>query len=169
MKKLKAQGMKILKVIHLILVMIWTAGSIAMAALFLIEPQTGDELYMQLSTIEFIDWAMVIPGALITVFVVGVVYGLFTNWGFFKHRWLSVKWILSVAVILIGSFYFSPHLEQALELADQLRDEALTHPDVISHMQKAFCSAVLVCAMQLSMVLISVFKPWKKVKAKMGE
>ena len=166
MKKLNANGMKVLKSCHLLLVMMWVVGVIAMAILFLLRPESGDELYMTLRIILFIDWALVIPGALLTV-VVGIIYGLFTNWGFFKHRWIIVKWIVSVTIIFVGTFYFSPHLEHALEIADSTREVALNNPVVISNMTQAFISASIQGIATMTLVVISVFKPWKKKKDKM--
>lgn len=164
MKKLNAKGMKVLKTCHLLLVMIWVVGVIAMAILFLQRPKSGDELYMTLKIILFIDWILVIPGALLTV-VVGIIYGIFTNWGFFKHRWIIVKWIVSIVVILVGTFYYSPLLEQSLEIADRTREAALHNPIVISNMRQTFICASIQGISITILVVISVFKPWKKKKA----
>jgi hypothetical protein len=163
MKKLDAKGMKVLKSCHLLLAMIWAVGVIAMAILFLLKPESGDELYMTLEIILFIDWALVVPGALLTV-LVGIIYGVFTNWGFFKHRWITVKWIVSVVIILVGTFYFSPHLEHALEIADRTRNAALHNPVVASDMTKAFITATCEGIAIVILVVISVFKPWKNKK-----
>ena len=165
MKKLGTKGVKVLKTVHLLLIMIWVTGVLAMGILFLLKPQSGDELYMMLNIILFIDWVFVIPGALLSV-IVGIIYGLFTNWGFFRHRWIFIKWIVSVVVILLGTFYFSPNLEQALEIADQTRDLALTDPVVISGIKKATFSAFFQDSALVFLVIISVFKPGKKKKAK---
>lgn len=141
----------------------WVTGVLAMGVLFLLKPQSGDELYMMLDIILFIDWVFVIPGALLSV-IVGIIYGLFTNWGFFKHRWILIKWIISVVVIMVGTFYFSPNLEQALEIADQTRDSALTDPVVTFNIKRATISAFLQGSALIFLVIISVFKPWKKKK-----
>lgn len=143
--------------------MIWVVGVIAMAILFLQRPKSGDELYMTLKIILFIDWVLVIPGALLTV--VGIIYGIFTNWGFFKHRWIIVKWIVSIVVILVGTFYYSPLLEQSLEIADRTREVALHNPIVISNMTQTFICASIQGISIIILVVISVFKPWKKKKA----
>ncbi|MCK9179500.1 MAG: hypothetical protein M0P15_01425 [Bacteroides sp.] len=153
--------MKVLKSCHLLLVMVWVVGVIAMAILYLLKPESSDELYMTLKIILFIDWVLVIPGALLTI-IVGIIYGIFTNWGFFKHRWILVKWVVSVVVILVGTFYYSPLLEEALEIADRTRDIALHDPLVISNMTQAFISASLQGLALMILVVISVFKPWKK-------
>lgn len=161
MKRLNAKGMKVLKSCHLLLVMVWVVGVIAMAILYLLKPESSDELYMTLKIILFIDWVLVIPGALLTI-IVGIIYGIFTNWRFFKHRWILVKWVVSVVVILVGTFYYSPLLEEALEIADRTRDIALHDPLVISNMTQAFISASLQGLALMILVVISVFKPWKK-------
>lgn len=163
MKKLNSKGIKVLKTIHLLLVMMWVTGVLAMATLYLLKPKSGDELYMVLNIILFIDWVFVIPGAILTV-VVGVIYGFFTNWGFFKYRWITVKWIVAILIILAGTFYYSPLLEQSLEIADQTRDAALDHPIIATNTIQTLISSSIQGLALIILVVISVFKPWKKKK-----
>ena len=70
-----------------------------MAVVNLIKAQSGDELYMALFVYRIIDNAIVIPGATLTI-----IYGVWTNWRFFKQRWIIVKWIVSMLVIIVGTF-----------------------------------------------------------------
>lgn len=163
MKKLNSKGIKILKTIHLLLVMMWVTGVLAMATLYLLKPKSGDELYMVLNIILFIDWVFVIPGAILTV-VVGVIYGFFTNWGFFKYRWITVKWIVAILIILAGTFYYSPLLEQSLEIADQTRDAALENPTIATNTIQTLISSSIQGLALIILIVISVFKPWKKKK-----
>ena len=91
MKKLGSKGIKILKILHLIFAMIWTSGAIAMVLItFLSKAQSVDELHMKYSILLVVDNWLIITGAM-TSLVIGMVYGIFTNWGFFKHRWIIVK------------------------------------------------------------------------------
>lgn len=129
---------------------------------FLLKPESGEALYTTLKIILFIDNAFVIPGALLTV-VIGIIYGLFTNWGFFKHRWIVVKWIISITVILVGTFYFHPNLEKAIEAASQIRsvnlnDILITMPNTQINLFSSFLQGVAL----IFLVIISVFKPWRK-------
>lgn len=165
MKKLKAKGMKNLKILHLLFVMIWVVGVIAMTILYLLAPQSGDELYMMLRIVRFIDDALVIPGAVLTV-VTAIVYGMWTNWGFFRHRWVTVKWIASLAIIIVGTFYFSPILDRSLEIADLGRDGALTDPEIARNGRIALYGGLTQGSALVVLVAISVLKPWKKGKAK---
>lgn len=164
MKKLGAKGMKVLKTCHLVFVMMWVVGVMAMAVINLIEAQSGDELYMSLFVNRFIDDALVIPGAILTV-ITAIIYGVSSNWGFFKHRWITVKWIVSVVVIIVGTFYFSPKLDRCIEIADQLRDAAFSNPELISNSQISLYGSFAQAGILIVLVVISVFKPWKKKKA----
>ena len=57
--------------------------------------------------LEAIDMKILVPGA-VGCLLTGIVYGIFTHWGFFKHRWLTVKWTLTLFMILFGTFYMGP-------------------------------------------------------------
>lgn len=136
-----------------------------MAVTNVIEPKSGDELYMSILINRFVDNLLVIPGAILTV-ITGIVYGAFTNWGFFKHRWIIVKWILSIFVIIIGTFYFNPKTNRCLEIADQMRDGAFNNSELISNTEIGFYGTFGQVAILVFLVIISVFKPWKKKNIK---
>lgn len=164
MKKLGAKGVKVLKTGHLLFVMMWVVGVMAMAVINVINPQSGEELYMSLYISRFIDDVLVIPGAMLTV-VTAIIYGTSTNWGFFKHTWITVKWIISLLVIIVGTFYFSPKLDRCLEIAMTGRDTALNNPELISNSQISTFGAFVQAGILVLLVIVSVFKPWKKKKA----
>lgn len=165
MKKLNSTGTKILKTCHLIFVMMWVVGVMAMALISLLSSQSGDELYMMFHISRIIDDFLVIPGAVLTV-VTAVIYGLYTNWGFFKHKWIIVKWIISIAVIIIGTFYFSPMLDNNLDISNETRDMALNNSTVKDNMQITSVGAFVQLSVLLFLVIISVFKPWKSKKSR---
>lgn len=160
MKKLNAKELKTLKLLHIIYAMLWTVGVLAMVLLLLLEVQSGDELFIKYKAVRLIDNALVIPSAIITV-LIGIFYGIKTNWGFFKFKWITVKWIVSIIIILGGTFYLSPLLDTNLIIADEKRDTALSNT-LIDHNESTIfiigcCSSILL----LVLVGISVFKPWK--------
>ncbi|MDR2949912.1 MAG: DUF2269 family protein [Prevotella sp.] len=163
MKKFGATGMKILKTLHLIFVMLWTVGVIAMAILLLMKAQSGDELFMKYKAVRFIDDLIVIPTATITV-LIGILYGIKSNWGFFKHKWITVKWIVSIIVIVVGTFYLSPMLDANLELSDTQRNLAMSNAEMISRENQIFYCGCISSITLILLVIISVFKPWKAKK-----
>ncbi len=163
MKKFGATGMKILKTLHLIFVMLWTVGVIAMAILLLMKAQSGDELFMKYKAVRFIDDLIVIPTATITV-LIGILYGIKSNWGFFKYKWVTVKWIVSIIVIVVGTFYLSPMLDANLELSDTQRNLAMSNAEMISRENQIFYCSCISSITLILLVIISVFKPWKAKK-----
>jgi len=163
MRKIGAKGMRVLKTCHLVFVMMWVVGVMAMAVINLIKAQSGDELFMTFQISRIIDDVLVIPGAILTV-ITAIIYGTSTNWGFFKHTWITVKWIVSILVIVVGTFYFSPKLDRCLEIADLTRDAAINDPEVITNSEISLFGAFIQAGILLILVVISVFKPWKKKK-----
>ncbi|MDU1906387.1 MAG: DUF2269 family protein [Dysgonomonas sp.] len=163
MKNFGANGMKVLKSLHLIFVMLWTVGVIAMIVMLLMNAESGDELYMKYKAIRFVDDIIVIPTATISV-IIGILYGVKTNWGFFKHRWITVKWIIGIIVIVVGTFILSPILDTNLEIADNMRNAALGDNTVLSNENIIFYTGWGSSLALIFLVVISVFKPWKKKK-----
>lgn len=56
------------------------------------------------------DWVLIVGvyGILLT----GIAYGLFTSFGFLRLRWVTLKWILTIAMILVGTFVMGPRIDQ---------------------------------------------------------
>ena len=161
MNKISPKGLKILKTVHLLSSMMWVVGVISMAVVGFISPESGDELYMMLSVNRHIDDVLVIPGAIITI-ITALIYEICTNWGFFKHTWITVKWIAAMAVTIAGTFYFNVKMERCVEITALSRDTALTNPELLGNMQITLTGTCFQAAVLVALVVISVFKPWKK-------
>lgn len=164
---LTPKGVKALKVVHLILIMMWTIGVATMCLLYWKPVLSGVEFLYNQRTAMFIDYALVIPGALLTV-VTGIIYGVFTKWGFFKFKWLTVKWIVGILVILIGTFALHPLAESIIEQASQVANESVCFPvDYFGVKLKVVeFTAVLQCLALIFLVILSVYKPWIKKNVK---
>ena len=91
MKKLTPQAIKILKMFHLFFAFCWVISALVLCGfLFVTHPESGDELYMRSLIVKIVDDYFIIPGA-IGVLITGLIYSMGTNWGFFKHNWITVK------------------------------------------------------------------------------
>ena len=165
MKKLKPNGVKLLKVFHLLFAIMWICGAIALIlGMYIATADTGDELYMKLRMLQVIDDWIIIPGAngcLLT----GIIYGIWTNWGFFKYRWLTVKWILTVIQMLFGTFFLGVWLNGSVEIAGSLRDTAFSNSQLIYYTQMISIWGLAQLGLLLLYIVISVYKPWKKKKS----
>lgn len=166
MKKLGSKGVKILKIIHVLFAILWIGGGIGLIiVLFSTNPTSGDELYMKSRIIQIIDDFLIIPGAMASFFI-GIIYGIWTNWGFFKYKWITVKWILTVVQILFGTFVLGPWVNENVEIASRLRDAALDNATYLHNLEMSKIWGTVQVSILLLFVIISVLKPWKTKKEK---
>jgi hypothetical protein len=100
-------GKQWLKSSHLILSVIWLGAAVSMNILrFAWAPTENSDLYAVDHAIRLIDNWVVVPtawGSLLT----GLLESWLTPWGFFKYRWVTVKWIMTVAIMLYAPLFIS--------------------------------------------------------------
>jgi hypothetical protein len=109
----------------------------------------------------FVDDLVIIPGAL-GCLISGLLISLFTPWGFFKHRWVAVKLLLTVACILYGTFYLGPPVNAQPGLTRELGLAAESSPQYQANRQKNLIGGGVQLGALLFMVAISTLKPWPK-------
>lgn len=164
MRKLNPQGVKILKMFHIFFGFAWIFGVIGLLTVLLVtNPQTGDELYMRSRIVQILDDYLIIGGA-IGAFFTGLIYSIWTNWGFFKHNWITVKWILILLQMLVGTFVLGPYINNNVEISDRLRDAALTDAEFLHNIKMGLIWGSIQTAFLIVYIWISVQKPWKKKK-----
>lgn len=164
MKKMTASQQKLLKVFHLITAPLWLSSVIALALLPTISSSavTGDEIYMYNLAYHFIDMFILTPAAVLTL-ITGLLYSLFTKWGFFKHGWIVYKWIVSLLIVITGTFYFGPMVAELLEIADIKRTAALKDRYYIQGHTVSLYAAIVNSSLLVVAVIVSVYKPWKNL------
>jgi len=165
MQKLTISHQKLLKVIHLISVSIWLSSVVTLMLIPIISKKItlGGEIYMYNLAYHFIDMFILTPAAILTL-LTGLIYSLFTKWGFFRHGWVIYKWIVTLLIIITGTFYLGPMVTKLLEIADikriaALQDQFYTQGEVIGLYAAIVNSSLLIIA-----VIFSVYKPWKNIR-----
>jgi hypothetical protein len=160
--KLTLPQMKFLKFIHCVSACCWLGG---IASVIVISnlgsglPQEGSLLGMNMAG-KLVDTFIIIPAALACL-VTGLIYGLFTGWGFFRHKWLLCKWIITIYCILSGTFLLGVWKEELFEISLALGNDALNDALYGAIRFKRMCFSIFQLFAMLFMVYISVFKPWK--------
>ncbi len=90
------------------------------------------------------------------------VYGIFTNWGFFKHKWLVLKWVLTIFMILFGTFYMGPLVKENVIIGKAVMegggDTALYWHNVSANAVAGLLQLILLTVV----TVVSVYKPWKR-------
>jgi len=114
---------------------------------------------------KVIDDFIVIPSAFGTL-ITGLLFSWFTPWGFFKFKWITVKWIVIVIQILLGSFCLGPWLNGAVAIADAERINALQNQTYLYLSQMNQYFGMLQMVLLVLVVFVSVYKPWGKRKTK---
>ena len=164
MKKLTGKWIKILKITHLLFAIMWTGGALGMIVLMLAtSPQDSHELYMRSLALKLIDDWLIIPGG-IAITISGIIYGIWTNWGFFKHRWITVKWILVVFMMLSGTFLMGPWVNNYVYSVENIPNYTLENSEFFSNISQTILWATIQVACLITVIIISVFKPWKSQK-----
>jgi hypothetical protein len=106
---------------------------------------------------------IVIPGAF-GCLITGLVFSIFSNWGFFKHNWIIFKWIITVSAILFGTFFLGPWETAMMEISGVLGMESLKDPAYLYSQKMNLIWGGLQTSLLMVTVFISIFKPWKKRK-----
>jgi len=166
MLKLRKKGLRWLKGFHLIAVSCWIGGAVALILLYLIKDvvKDGGVLYGINQSIHHVDMVVVvIPGAF-GCLLTGLIYSIFSNWGFFKHKWMIFKWIVTVSAILFGTFYLGPWETTMMEISGKLGLSSISDPVYLYNQKMNLIFGSLQCFILMVTVFISIFKPWKKKK-----
>jgi uncharacterized membrane protein len=150
---------------HIISAALWTGGVIS---LLLVEwynhqTQSGDVLNALDRIINQIDEWIIIPAATGSISTATLLcWG--TNYGFTKFYWTIVKWILTVALMVFGSFYLDPWGVKAEAISTSEGLKALENVVYNFNVHGILIGGAgnFVCLMAI--VIISVLKPWGRRK-----
>jgi uncharacterized membrane protein len=168
MPKLKAKGLKWVKVFHLIAVSCWIGGAVSLLLLYFLKDGVtdGGVLHGMNQSIHHVDMmVVVIPGAS-GCLLTGLIYATFSNWGYFKHTWLIFKWVVTIVAILFGTFFLGPWETTMMEISGKIGISALNDPAYLYNEKMNLLFGVAQALVLMITVYISIFKPWKKKKAK---
>ncbi|WP_260866854.1 DUF2269 domain-containing protein [Paenibacillus sp. Y412MC10] len=159
---MSAPAMKWLKIVHIVLVSLFFGGILSSVTVnFALGLNNYEDTLKSYKVIVLISDGVIRTGAVGTL-AVAFVYGFFTPWGFFRHRWLTVKWILFLLQTFIGIFVVDKLMLANLYLLETLGPAALEDPGFLGNhgLRNAFVFIQIV--LTLVIFVISVIKPWKK-------
>lgn len=109
---------------------------------------------------HLIDLWIVVTLGVYMCLLTGFVYGLFTPWRFFKFKWIIYKWIVTIFCFGSGWIFLGSWETAMLELSKNMTD--LNNPAYASVRDDFLCLSILQISLIISMVIVSVIKPWKK-------
>ena len=165
--KLSPVQTKWLKCFHLLAAAGWIGGAISLMFLHFLRfkgAEIGDVLHGIDRASHLIDMGVVVLLGALGCFLSGLIYSIFTNWGFFRHKWLIAKWGITVFCILSGTFFLGPWETAMNDISRQQGGAALLDAQYLSSMRLNFWFGMLQVVLLVSAMVLSVFKPWKTKK-----
>jgi uncharacterized membrane protein len=162
MKKIGTKGMAWLKAFHAFFACIWVGSSVVLCVkLFFISAADGGELYGIMSTLDFIDIKILVPGAT-GIVITGIIYSVWTNRGWFKHRWIIVKWIICIYGTIFGTYPLGPWMKSLADISKAKGIEALADPVFLHNQKMLYIFGTFQCLTLIFAVFVTAIKPWRK-------
>ena len=160
--RIGASGQKWLKAVHIYAACVWAGCATALNVIpFLVRPQSGAELYGVLWTLDTIDMLVLVPGAVATL-ITGLVYSLWTPWGWFKHTWIAVKWAICVAGIVFGTLWLGPWLSSLTDMAADLGLGALRDSEYLATRDRLMVFGAAQAFTVVFALFVSTLRPWNR-------
>lgn len=161
---ISSEAQKVLKVFHLFAVCFWVGGGMGLILLLhaALDAGSSEELFGILKSYRFINVIITVYMGAYGSFFTGLAYSLCTNRGFFRHKWIIIKWVMTLGMILCGSFILSGWSTRMLEMAVTMGIAALQSPEFQQLYMRHFCVITGYMALFVVATVLSVYKPWEK-------
>ena len=91
----------------------------------------------------------------------GLLYSIWTRWGWFKHRWITVKWVICVFGVVFGTYPLGPWLEGMMHMAGDEGLAALSSPEYRHNQGMLMIFGTFQGLTITFAVFLSTLKPWK--------
>lgn len=163
MPQFNSRALKILKIVHLFCASSWLGGACCMLLLNIASSDaiSGQMLYGINMASHVIDLWIVVTCGVWGCLLTGLLYGLFSPFGFFKFKWVTLKWLITCICFLSGWIFLGAWEQELLKLSENM---ALLQGDHLYYILKTKHLGLSCCqiALLISLYVISVFKPWRK-------
>ena len=155
-------GKRWLKMGHIFMAGLWIAGAVALLMMqTMLTAGSDGEHYGIDRALKFIDDFIIIPGAM-GCLLTGILYAVFTPWRFFRHRWIVIKWIITIIGIIFGTFWLGAWMNAQPPLSLELGLAALDNQEYVSYRQMNLYGGMIQLGTLLFALYLSVFKPFAK-------
>lgn len=161
---ISAGAQRVLKVIHLMTISFWIGGCVALLALTLVSrhAESGSELYGVFRSMSIVTMVVAAYLGGYGSFFTGLAYSICTNRGFVRHKWVILKWAMTIFIILSGAIYMGPTRFKMMELVRVHGLAAQSMPEYQEGQLVVGVLAVVQFIMFLVCTILSVYKPWEQ-------
>jgi len=165
MRTMSERNEKILKIVHLATMSIWFSSLFIMFAIGNTIPnlKSSDTFYYAHHINSIIDFRILTPAAILT-FLTGVIYGIFTKWKVKENKWLKIKVVITILLILLGTFWLGPTLSDMTILAEKEGISLLNNDSYLTKLNITTWFSAINAIILFFAIAISTFKPGNSVK-----
>lgn len=157
MVKLGKRGYATLKAIHLFFVSTWLGGWLSLLLILLLA--LGNTAVIQILETERLIHLVIVVPSVIGSLVTGILFSAKTNWAFFKHNWINIKYAINIFPIVAGALIFLPHLNGMINIAQNNPSAVLSSPVFIYDRNVDLIFLAIQFIFLVVAVYLSVFKP----------
>ncbi len=151
--------------LHIVFSSLWAGAAISMILLmFTKHSENASELLAYNYAIKLIDDWIVIGSASAT-FTTGLLLSWKTPWGFFKHWWIVVKLVLTIAMIVLGTFWLGKWTNESVYMVQANGISVYNQDKYLSFQSLSKIWGIAQFGTMIFVFFVSVFKPWNKVNA----
>jgi hypothetical protein len=169
-KLLSKNGRKWSLWVHALSSSLWLGSALAMMVLTFAKgrtPDDGAQLYAFCLCVKLIDDFVIIASCGVSA-LSGMLLAWKTPWGFFKHWWVAVKLVITVALLCVGAGLLGPWINETEALAR-------SHAGLVQGLPRYHTVERNVTVLGSVQLLIlgfvlyaSIFKPWGKLRQTRG-
>ncbi len=164
---LGAVGQKILKGLHVVFMALTSGGIISILVLIVLKQrfESVEKLFFfDLSIYQIFNF--VVNYTFYGILLTGLFYSLFTGWGFFKHRWIIVKWIVVLFLFAMTWIFSGPAINGMVALSDGGFKLPGSREEYFNYASRSWLSMLIMGFIFVFLIFISVLKPWGMRKPK---
>lgn len=153
--------LKLVKALHLMASVSWVGGAFALLVLAgLREASRLDPEMVRVinECIFYVDSLLVLPGV-VGCIVTGLLYSVYTPFGFIKYFWIAYKWIVCLNAFFWGSLFLGPWADDIFILAVEYGFYDILDLVYNCVMPQTSWGAYAQILLLSSVVVISVYRP----------
>lgn len=153
---------KILKTFHIILAASIFGSLVSILIIFIVKQNyhmiTENIFALDLSILKIFTWG--VNYTFFALMLTSFIFGLFTEWGFVKHRWIAFKWMIVLSMFAVTWFGLGPAINGMTSIADAGLNNSTMSREYLNFQQKAIVFNVIEIVALLLIFVVSILKPW---------
>jgi uncharacterized protein with FMN-binding domain len=152
---------KVLKGFHLTFVTFTGGGLFSMVVLMLLKRMMNlDETTTLLDFSIFKLFTYTVNYGFFALITTSVVYALFTQWGFFRYYWITVKWVVLGGLFVLSWFWLGPSINGMASLSDAGFHTTVSQTGYLRFVDRSLFFTIVEFSAVIFILFLSTIRPW---------